>query len=714
VSRDTDRLFTLLPRHIRRRDAEAGDPLRALLAVLGEQVDIVASGIEQLYDDWFIETCAHWAVPYIGDLVGYRALRGYGDAAASADGLGVATRLSPRRDVAATVALRRGKGTLTLLGDVAALTAGWHARPAEFGPLVARTQPVRLFCGDPAAVRRRAIAAGGRLADLRQGTLLDLIGSPFDQIARTAEMPRISSRHRRGRYGLAEIGLFVWRLKPYAVTNAPAYCVDPARNHFTFSVLGASTPLVTSPLPLPVMGQAGTSAYQPSAQLAGPDNVPGFISRRVLADRLADYYGPGKSLAIWRDDHRDPVPLAAIVVADLSGWAYRPRQHQVAVDPELGRIAFGADHIPERDARVIYHYAFSADMGGGEYPRDLAIMPEPLIYRVGPGQRFGGIGPAYEQWRRDNAEGGRPEAVIEITRSLAYEERVELAVGPGERLEVRAADGARPVLRLLDWNADRPDALLVRGTGEADQPGGQVILNGLLITGRGVHVSGPLGSLVIRHCTLVPGWSLGEHCQPVHPQEPSVVLDHTAACLQVEHSILGRIVVIADETAADPVPVHLSDSILDATALDGEALSAPGRQLAYAILHCRRSTVIGEVHAHAIQIASDAIFDGVVTVARRSVGCLRFSYVPRGSRTPRRYQSQPERARPAFTSTRYGTPGYGQLAAGCAPEIARGAEDGAELGAFHDLFQPQRQDNLMTRLAEFSPAGTDVGIVYAT
>jgi hypothetical protein len=527
-------------------------------------------------------------------------------------------------------------------------------------------------------------------------------------------MPRISSRHRQGRYGLAEIGLFVWRLKPYAITHAPAYCVEPERSHFTFSVLGAGTQLVTSPVPLPVMGQAGTSAYHPSAQLAGPGNVPGFITRRMLADRLADYYGPGKSFAIWRDDHRDPVPLAAIVVADLSGWAYRPRQHQVAVDPELGRIAFGTDHAPERGVRVTYCYAFSADMGGGEYPRNLAGAPIPRIYRVGPGQRFQRINRAYEQWQHDNAEGGQPDAVIEITRGLAYEERIEFAVGPGERLEVRAADGARPVLRLLDWNADRPDALLIRGTGPADQPGGQVVLNGLLITGRGLHVSGPLGSLVIRHCTLVPGWSLEQHCQPVQPEEPSVVLEHTTACLQVERSILGRILVIADETAADPAPIHIADSILDATAQDREALTAPGRQLAYAILYSHRSTIIGEVHAHAIQIASETIFDGRVNVARRGVGCVRFSYLPPGSRTPRRYQSQSEQVRPAFTSTRYGTPGYGQLATGCAPEIARGAEDGAEMGAFHDLFQPQREDNLTTRLAEFSPAGTDVGITYVT
>jgi hypothetical protein len=699
VSRDPDRLFNLLPQHIRRRDAEAGEPLRALLAVIGEQVDIVASGIEQMYDDWFIETCAHLAVPYLGDLVGYRPLRDLG----TGGGLGVVTRLSPRRDVAATVALRQSKGTLALLGDIARLTADWPARPAEFGPLLVRTQPVRLFSGDAAAVRRRALTAGGRLADLRQGMLLDLIGSPFDQIARTAEMPRITSRHRKGRYGLAETGVFVWRLKPYAITYAPAHRVDPAR--FTFSAVGASTPLVTSPLPLPVMEHVGTSAYHPSAQIAGQDNVPDFITRRMLADRLADYYGPGKSLVIWRDDHREPVPLAAIVVADLSEWAYVPRQHQVVVDPELGRIAFGADHAPEHSARVTYHYAFSADMGGGEYPRDLTAAP---VYLVGPGQRFERIDRAYDQWRRDNAEGGQPDAIIEITRSLTYEEAIEFEVGPGERLELRAADGACPTLRLLDWNADRPDALLIRGTGPADQPGGQVVLDGLLITGGGLNVRGPLGSLVIRHCGLVPGWSLEQHGRP----GPSVVLERSTACVQAERSILGPILVIADEVAADPVLIHIADSILDATARDREALSAPDRQIAYAVLHSHRSTIIGEVHAHAVQIASETIFDGRMNVARRGVGCLRFSCLPPGSRTPRRYQCQSKP--PAFTSTRYGTPGYGQLAIGCRPEIARGAEDGAEMGAFHDLFQPQREDNLITRLAEFSPADSDVGIVYIT
>ena len=72
------------------------------------------------------------------------------------------------------------------------------------------------------------------------------------------------------------------------------------------------------------------------------------------------------------------------------------------------------------------------------------------------------------------------------------------------------------------------------------------------------------------------------------------------------------------------------------------------------------------------------------------------------------------RVRPRFNSLHYGTPDYCQLAPGTPREIARGADDESELGAFHDLFQPQRQTNLEARLAEFSPAGSDAAIVFVT
>ncbi|WP_199439401.1 hypothetical protein [Umezawaea beigongshangensis] len=737
-----DRLFELLPQFHRRRDAETSGALRALLALIDEQLELVRSDVDQLYDDWFVETCAPWAVPYIGDLVGYRALRGHEEAVARGGraAAALAERLAPRADVAATVTNRRRKGTLPLLENIARTVADWPARAVEFGPLLAAHQPVRLYPADAATAARRVAGAAARTVDVRRGAELDLLGTPFDGVAHLPSAPRISSARTRGRHSLPAAGVFVWRLKPYSITRAPAYCIDRARNLFTFSILGNDVPLVTRPV------------AEPSPDhLATPANVPGFIGRRELAGQLADHYGPGKSFEIWRDGEDRPVPLSDLVVADLSQWSYRPQRRQVAVDPVLGRLAFGARSAPRRGVWVSYHHAFGDDTGGGEYPRVDRDAPGRRVYRVGPGQPFSGIVEAYQRWRADKDAGeAGPDAVVEITHSGAYQEQIEFVLDHGDRLEVRAAEGARPVIRLLDYYSNRPDALIVRGCPpEDDEPGcggprpPRLVLDGLLITGRGVHVSGPVGEVVVRHCTLVPGWTLEPDCRPAQPEEPSLTLENTGVCLQVERSVLGTILVIADEVSADPLSIHVSDSVLDATGNDLEALSAPECRHAHAVLSIRRSTVFGEVHAHAVRLGENSVFTGRMHVARRGTGCLRFCSVPPGSRTPRRYRCQPDgvfaalrdlaesgdldpadlpalrdaeerRVRPRFTSTRYGTPGYAQLSERCAPEIGRGAEDGSELGAFHDLFGPQREDNLRARLEEFLPAGTDAGIVYVT
>jgi hypothetical protein len=70
--------------------------------------------------------------------------------------------------------------------------------------------------------------------------------------------------------------------------------------------------------------------------------------------------------------------------------------------------------------------------------------------------------------------------------------------------------------------------------------------------------------------------------------------------------------------------------------------------------------------------------------------------------------------RPSFTSTDYGQPAYFQLGRACAKEIREGAEDGAEMGAFHSLLQPYRETNLRVRLDEYLPFGLEAGIVHAT
>ena len=65
-----------------------------------------------------------------------------------------------------------------------------------------------------------------------------------------------------------------------------------------------------------------------------------------------------------------------------------------------------------------------------------------------------------------------------------------------------------------------------------------------------------------------------------------------------------------------------------------------------------------------------------------------------------------------MVSTRFRDPTYCQLSASGPPEIWNGADDEAEMGAFHQLFQPQRETNLRIRLDEYLRVGLEAGIFY--
>jgi hypothetical protein len=760
MEKTTDRLYELLPLIYRMRDAEQGYPLQALLRVVTEQVNVVEADIDQLYDNWFIETCAEWLVPYVGELVGYRLVHEAGEPGEITTPQGRRRNkiLIPRREVANTVAYRRRKGTLALLELLANDVAGWPARAVEFFKLLGWAQHLN-----------HLRPARGRTVDMRQGQALDYLDGPFDQLAHAVDVRRINSQRTHGRYNIPSVGLFIWRLKVYSVTKTAAYCLEQVSPRaYTFSILGNDTPLYNKPQPEPE-----------ATHIAEPLNLPITIRRRPFEDEVrvtdergneytqasADYYGAGKSLLIWvpdwpRKGAEQPIPRSQIIPADLSDWQYLAPRNHIAVDPERGRIIFPSRQLPRQGVWVTYHYAFSADIGGGEYERPLSQPSHYKLYRVCPDKEncYQTIGAALTAWA--NEEPKPLSAVIEIDHNGVYTEPLRFSLGQNEYLQIRAANGKRPVIRLLDYMAERPDAFMI--TGEA---GSRLVLDGLLIFGRGLQIHGPerdheaataisedLCRITIRHCTLVPGWSLENDCKPQRPSEPSLELIDTQARVSIERSIIGSIQVTADAVQTDPIPIHISDSILDATSADCdephcEALGAPGWPLAHAILTIRRSTVFGRIHIHAIELAENSIFMGCITVGRRQSGCMRFCYVTPGSRTPRRYRCQPdlaqqviaetlrqaaqdseepepdeatiqaaqaleqERVRPQFNSTRYGVPTYCQLATACAEEIKRGADDESEMGVFHDLYQPQRAANLRTRLDEYTPAGMNAGLI---
>ena len=314
----TDRLYELLPVVYRMRDAELGQPLRALLAVISEQVNVVEADIRQLYDNWFIETCEDWVVPYIADLIGHRLVQEAGapGAATSQEGSLLNKFLVPRREVANTIRNRRRKGTLSLLELLAGDVAGWPARAVEFYQYLGWAQQLNYLRPERA-----------RTVDLRSGDALDRINTAFDELAHTADVRRTDSHRRRGRYSIPGVGLFVWRLNAYSSTKSPAFFFDRTRNQYTFSLLGNDTQLFTRAVDEPA-----------PTHLADEMNVPAFIRRRALEERTLDYYGEGKSLCIytWHERSKEirEVGVDQIVAADLSRWSYVPRGDQVAVDPK--------------------------------------------------------------------------------------------------------------------------------------------------------------------------------------------------------------------------------------------------------------------------------------------------------------------------------------------------------------------------------------------
>ena len=135
-----DRLYNLLPAIYRVRDAAQGQPLRVLLGVLEQELLLVEQDVEQLYDNWFIETCAEWLVPYIGDLLGVRNLRGADTAGTGASGAAGQSTFSQRAFVANALAYRRRKGTAVVLERLARDITGWPAVAVEFFERLSATQ----------------------------------------------------------------------------------------------------------------------------------------------------------------------------------------------------------------------------------------------------------------------------------------------------------------------------------------------------------------------------------------------------------------------------------------------------------------------------------------------------------------------------------------------------------------------------------------------
>jgi hypothetical protein len=236
-------------------------------------------------------------------------------------------------------------------------------------------------------------------------------------------------------------------------------------------------------------------------------------------------------------------------------------------------------------------------------------------------------------------------------------------------------------------------------------------------------VANRLGTLNLSHCTLVPGWALSPAGppQPAYSGQPGVLVESAGLQVAIQKSIVGALWVSGEATAI------LSDCIVDATVATQTAYAASDGSSGGGGLTLQSCTVIGKIHAGLLTLVSDSIVLAELAAAdtwtaalwadRMQQGCLRFSYLPAMSTIPPQYECVVQAAgapQPVFYSLQYGDPGYCKLLPSTDDAIRRGADDQGEMGAFHFVLAPLREDDLQVRLQEYLPAGLEFGIFYQT
>jgi hypothetical protein len=765
-----ERLYQLLPAFVRNRDIEQGEPLRALLAVIESELERVEQDTSMLYDNWFIETCDEWVVPYIGDLLGVRPIRPVASAGVSA-----------RAYVANTIAYRRRKGTAVVFEQLARDTTGWPAHAVEFFQRLATSQHMNHVRLVPPATPSVRNAATAELAD-----------GPFDAFSHTLEVR--NAQTCGGRFNIPNVGIYLWRLRSYQLGAGSPGDASPdfvsARNQggwWSIHPVGCDSALFNVP-------RTETTI----THLAEEQNVPGTLRRLALNAELENLrQGVSLPAPVFMTEDDPVLRVFARLVGESTPVEVRrediyiceipnevqlasPVPRAIALDPSRGRIAFPAV-LEVAEVWVQNSYGFSGDLGGGPYDRSAAVRAANLSVSidVGPAGDSGGFfdvgvwqagvsrllpddgtGTLFRSLREVIAswnllQPGRT-GVIVLMDSLSDRDALnalgplEIDIGAQSQLLIVAGEwplepipGAPPgSQRRMPGHFDAQQVrshfqgnITVRGTAAADSPNaGACYFNGLLLEGQLLVAPGNLGQLGLAHCTVVPGRgaltvasSIGNDLLGANEQ----------LGISIDQSICAAI------SVSDPIrALEISDSIIgdDAGSPD---FSVDAPQTALSLL---RSSFFGAVSGFTLS-ASDCIFSGFVEAQRRQTSCVRFSYVPPGSRVPRRYRCQPDLEiaarvdalsqsmapaapspsqvaaigaevdaliRPLFVSRRYGDPSFGQLELRCAIQISTGAESGAEMGALEFLKQPQRAANLQDALDEYLRFGLQTSVTYVT
>lgn len=712
MSLDAAQLYALLPAVYRTRDTDNGGTLQALFCVLAQQGAILEENIQQLYDDQFIETCAPWVIPYIGDLVGCDAIYEISGAASGR-----------RAEVANTIGYRRRKGTLLALEQVAMDVSGLPAAAVEFFRRLITTESMHhVRPHHPATV------------NLRRGLQLERMGSAFDTLNRTVAVRRIAPRvrvvsdpdstpldinlHGGGRFNIPDVGVYLWRWKSFAVTKAPALGVDARR--YMFSPLGQDMPLFNALPPRDSFSRVTTRL-----------DVPQPILRREFYQNLQQFYGPNASMMVYSDD--DPIDRSSICCADLSdrpdhSWGCTP-PGKVAIDPVLGRIQFAPDLAPQ-NVQVSYCYGFPAEIGGGPYDRTAnlpSLNPTQFNYVAVVGSSATPtVEAAVATWNH-LAPGAQGMIILPgfVTLDIDLTGAAAIALPAQSQLWILSAQVHAEGTNDFSYDESR---VTLRGNIEVQgamlpttnaPPAGQLSLSGVWVSGS-LQVSGGAASIYVMDSTLVPGIALTRNGLATMPCEPSIVASGEEVNLNIVRSITGPIAAAVGGTT------RICSCIVDGGSPHHIAYAAEDLVSEGADVHIEDSTVIGKVRVRTLELASNTIFlarrprhdpwRAALWCSRQQAGCVRFCFLPADAIVPQQFHclppdpTQENALAPQFVVLRYGSPSYGLLSGYTPMAVWKGADNGSQMGAYYFAQETESVKNVQLRSPEYLPFGLEVGV----
>jgi hypothetical protein len=668
-------------------DDPPGTPrlLDALLAAVDEQAALLAADIDQVWEDLFIESCADWAVPYIGSLLGLPA-----DA--------------ERLEVAHAIALRRRKGTPAAMEDFAEVLSGWTARVIEGWQVSLWAQKL----AHPPPLRPAAF-------DLRDGSRFR-VGTPFERTRRSV------TPSNRWSPRAATAVVWPWSVRTYRALEATAL---PEPRRFALHPLGAEAPLYVRPRPLRLAGSLDPSAQRTrtSDELDAPVRA-GYRVIEALAAEGQITYGVNWAVSdehplAESSDPLQPALLSLSVGGAAVPWASLrfgalppgvvppapPARGEVLVDVARGHVQLG--NGLRGKPRASWHRPVPGALGA------LAAVAEPdpaarVVIEVNPA--LPAVGTVVHTLAEAFALGESNSAALEPADLAPESIDVEIRLATSDRLAAPPPQSFTPSVARWRLVAPLLSTPTIEGDLELNLRGGCLTLEGLALSGD-LRLGPGLEGVWLRNLTMDP---TGGATLAVHPEAWGL-------SLSAERSLLAPL--RADLAAT---PIRLRDCVVDGF---GASLRVCGGDAGGALrpavaavgafgpmLSADGVTFAGPVRVEAAD-AVDCLFAGGMDVVQQQEGCLRHCDLgPRLTNPPSHpttYRCGPFPA-PVFASTGFEAAGYYTLALEPDHPLLSAASDGGELGAYRHARRAARLARLRRRLGEFVPLGLRPGLTLAT